>query len=261
MIKIFDTHAHCDDERIKNGFLGGVDAFIEHQFENGVGAIVNIGTNLENSRASIELAKKFDNVYASCGIHPYDIRFYDNVEKTLLELKAMLSCEGVVALGEIGLDYHYEDIDKEKQMVFFRAQMSLAKELGIPVIIHDRDAHGDCMDVIRDFPEVTGIFHSFSGSAEMARELVSRGWYISFSGPVTYKNARQPVEACALVPLDRLLIETDSPYLPPVPHRGEMNHPHYASLTCSKVAEIKGLSFEEMAKITFENAMKVYRLK
>lgn len=257
---LFDTHAHCDDERIKNEFEGGVEGYIRHQLENGVGSIVNIGTNLENSRTCIALSTKFDEIYASCGIHPYDIRFYDDMEKTLSELQKLLAHDKVVALGEIGLDYHYEDIDKEKQMSFFRAQMQMAKELDIPVIIHDRDAHGDCMDVIRDFPEVTGIFHSFSGSVEMAKELVKRGWYISFSGTVTYKNARMPVEACAFVPLDRILIETDSPYLPPVPHRGEMNHPKYVSLTCQKIANTKGISYEEMATITEQNAKRAYRI-
>lgn len=260
MIKLFDTHAHCDDERIRREF-GDTDKYIEHQLENGVGAIVNIGTNLDNSRVSIELAGRFDSLYASCGIHPYDIRFYDDIEKALDELRPMLAQKKVVALGEIGLDYHYEDTDKDKQMAFFRAQMALARELSMPVIIHDRDAHGDCMSVIRDFDDVTGIFHSFSGSAEMARELVLRGWYISFSGTVTYKNARVPVEACEATPIERILIETDSPYLPPVPHRGEMNHPHYSLLTCAKVAEIKGVSVEEMAKITYENAKRAYRIK
>lgn len=257
---LFDTHAHCDDERIKTEF-GSTQAYIKHQLENGVGAIVNIGTNLENSRVSIALADKFDEIYASVGIHPYDIRFYDDIKATINEARSLLDCDKVVALGEIGLDYHYEDSDREKQMAFFKAQMELARELGIPVIIHDRDAHGDCMDVIRDFPEVTGIFHSYSGSCEMVKELCSRGWYISFSGTVTYKNARVPVEACDATPIDRILIETDSPYLPPVPHRGEMNHPHYVALTCNKVAEIKGISVEEMARITFENAKRVYRIK
>ena len=257
---LFDTHAHCDDERIKTEF-GSTQAYIKHQLENGVGAIVNIGTNLDNSRVSISLAEEFESVYASAGIHPYDIRFYDDIDAVLSELRAMLSHDKVVALGEIGLDYHYEDTDKEKQMQFFRAQMELARELDIPVIIHDRDAHGDCMSVVRDFPEVKGIFHSFSGSAEMARELVSLGWYISFSGTVTYKNAHKPVEACEATPLDRILIETDSPYLPPVPHRGEMNHPHYVALTCAKVAQIKGIDVNEASKITFENAKRVYRIK
>ncbi len=255
---LFDTHAHCDDERIKNEF-GSLDDYIRHQLENGVGAIVNIGTNLENSRVSIELSKKFEQIYATCGIHPYDIRFYDDMDDALLALEELiLSSKKVVALGEIGLDYHYEDSDRKRQMEFFRAQMMLARRLGLPVVIHDRDAHGDCLDVIRDFPDVMGIFHSFSGSCEMASELVRRGWYISFSGTVTYKNARKVVESAECVPLDRLLIETDSPYLPPVPHRGELNHPKYVALTCERLAQIKGVTFEEMMSQTYENARRVY---
>lgn len=257
---LFDTHAHCDDERIKNEFEGGTLAYIKHQTENGVGNIVNIGTNLDNSRVSIELSEKFDEVYASCGIHPYDIRFYDDVASTLDKLKELLSHKKVVALGEIGLDYHYEDSDFEKQRRFFIAQMELARELDIPVIIHDRDAHGDCMDIVRAFPDVRGIFHSFSGSREMAQELIRLGWYISFSGTLTYKNARKVVEACEVTPIDRILIETDSPYLPPVPHRGEMNHPKYSLLTCERAAQIKGVSLEEMMRITHENAMRAYRI-
>lgn len=255
---LFDTHAHCDDERIKNEF-GSLDDYIRHQLENGVGAIVNIGTNLENSRVSIELSKKFEQIYATCGIHPYDIRFYDDMDDALLALEELiLSSKKVVALGEIGLDYHYEDSDRKRQMEFFRAQMMLARRLGLPVVIHDRDAHGDCLDVIRDFPDVMGIFHSFSGSCEMASELVRRGWYISFSGTVTYKNARKVVESAECVPLDRLLIETDSPYLPPVPHRGELNHPKHVALTCERLAQIKEVTFEEMMSQTYENARRVY---
>lgn len=258
---LFDTHAHCDDARIEGSFEGGVDGYIRHQIENGVCNIVNIGTNLNNSRVSIDLAKRFDEVYATCGIHPYDIRFYDDVDATVTELEGLLSESKVVALGEIGLDYHYEDSDFEKQMVFFVKQMELARRLDIPVVIHDRDAHGDCMDVIRRFPDVTGIFHSFSGSAEMARELISLGWYISFSGPITYKNAKKPKEACAICPLDRILIETDSPYLPPTPYRGQMNHPCYVVKTAEEIASIHGISVEDVAEITRRNAEAVYRIK
>ena len=257
---LFDTHAHCDDDRIKGEF-GSTEDYIRHQFENGVGAIVNIGTNLENSRASISLSTKFDNVYASCGIHPYDIRFYDDVDKVLCELEALLQSKKAVAIGEIGLDYHYEDTDKEKQKIFFRRQMELAKRLNAPVIIHDRDAHGDCMEIIREFPEVMGVFHSFSGSSEMAMELIKRGWYISFSGTLTYKNANKVVNACKEAPIERILIETDAPYLPPVPHRGELNHPKYVSFTCQRLADIKGISYDEAMKITEENAKRFYRIK
>lgn len=257
---LFDTHAHCDDLRIENEYTGGTIQFIKDQFENGVGWIVNIGTNLENSKKSIELASLFDNVYATCGIHPSDSTFYDDVEKTMIELEKLLSQKKVVALGEIGLDYHYDNTDREKQILFFEKQLALAEKLNIPVSIHDRDAHMDCMNIIKKFPRVKGIFHSFSGSCEMAKELVKMGWYISFSGPLTYKNASKPKEACACVPLDRLLIETDSPYLPPVPHRGEMNMPAYVSLTCQKLAEIHNISYDEAKKITSENAKRIYNI-
>ena len=259
-MRLFDTHAHCDDLRIQNEFEGGTEGYIRHQIENGVANIVNIGTNLDNSRVSIELAKRIPEVYATCGIHPYDVRFYDDVDATIDALEDLLGESKVVALGEIGLDYHYEDSDLQLQKVFFIKQMELAQRLGIPVVIHDRDAHGDCMDIIRQFPDVTGIFHSFSGSGEMAEELVKRGWYISFSGPITYKNAKKPKEACERISIDRILVETDAPYLPPTPYRGQMNHPHYVIKTVEEIARIKGISPEDVADITYNNAKKVYRL-
>ena len=258
---LFDTHAHLDDLRIQDGFEGGTDGYIRYQLENGVCNIVNIGTNLDNSQVSIELAEKFDEIYATCGIHPYDIRLYNDTDKAIETLENLLKENKVVALGEIGLDYHYEDSDFEKQMVFFVKQMELAKKLEIPVVIHDRDAHGDCMDVIRRFPTVKGIFHSFSGSAEMAKELISLGWYISFSGTLTYKNAKKPKEACAVCPLDRILIETDSPYLPPTPYRGQMNHPCYVVKTAEEIARIHDISLESVAEITYKNAKEVYGIK
>ena len=260
-MKFFDTHAHCDDQRISSEFCGGTDGYIKHQLENGVSNIVNIGTNLDNSRVSIELAEKFPEVFASCGIHPYDIRFYSDVDGTLKKLEALLLHNKVVALGEIGLDYHYEDGDREMQKIFFEKQMEMAERLNIPVIIHDRDAHGDCMEIVKNHPRVTGIFHSFSGSAEMAEELVHIGWYISFSGPITYKNAKKPKEACLKIPMERILIETDAPYLPPTPYRGQMNHPHYVVKTAEEIARIKEISLESVAEITYENAKRVYHIK
>lgn len=260
-MKLFDSHAHCDDDRIENEFEGGCRGYIRHQLENGVGNIINIGTNLDNSRKSILLSEEFDEVYASVGIHPSDTRFYDDVDATLIEIKNMLSHKKVVALGEIGLDYHYEDTDKEKQKIFFEKQMELARELNVPVIIHDRDAHGDCMDIIRKYPEVCGVFHSFSGSCEMAKELTQKGWYLSFSGPVTYKNAQKPKEACAIAPSDKILIETDSPYLPPVPHRGEMNYPKHVRLICEQVAFLRDISYDEAVRITNENARRLFNIK
>ena len=260
-MKLFDTHAHCDDARIEAEYPGGTDGYIKYQLENGVSNIVNIGTNLDNSRVSLELSDKFPQVYASCGIHPYDVRFYDDAEDTLSKLEVLLTHKKAVALGEIGLDYHYEDVDRDKQALFFEKQMEMAERLNIPVIIHDRDAHGDCMDVVRRHPKVRGIFHSFSGSADMAEELVRLGWYISFSGPITYKNAKKPKEACAKLPLDRILIETDAPYLPPTPYRGQMNHPCYVIKTAEEIANIKGISLDEVAEITYKNAKMAYGIE
>lgn len=260
-MKLFDTHAHCDDKRYELEYEGGTDGLIADSFNDGVSNIINIGTCLENSRVSIELAHKYDGMYAACGIHPSDVLSYDNVDDVISELEEMLKDEKAVAIGEIGLDYHYDDIPREPQILYFEKQMELAKKLDIPVIIHDREAHGDCMEIVRKFPEVKGVFHSFSGSPEMASELVRLGWYISFSGTVTFKNARVPKEACRVVPSDRLLIETDAPYLAPTPHRGTINKPTYVKLTCEEIANQRGTSFEEIANITMENAKRLFRIK
>lgn len=260
-MKLFDSHAHCDDMRFETEYEGGTVKLIEDCFNDNIGYIVNIGTNLENSKRSIELAEQFDNVYASCGIHPSDV-FYEDVDGAIKEIERLiLSSKKVVALGEIGLDYHYEHVPKDLQMLFFEKQMELAKKLNIPVIIHDRDAHGDCIEMVKKYPSVKGVFHCFSGSAETARELVNMGWYISFSGSVTFKNATKPKEACVVVPSDRLLIETDSPYLAPTPHRGEMNKPSFVQLTAEVVASLRGVSLEEIEKITSENAKRLFRIK
>ena len=259
--KLFDTHAHCDDQRIEKEFEGGTIALIEYCLKNGVGNIVNIGTNLENSEKSIALAEGFPEVYATVGIHPYDCMFIEDMDKTLSQIEKMLSHKKVVALGEIGLDYHYEPLDKERQLKWFRAQMSLAEKVDMPVVIHDRDAHGDCMQVIKEFPKVKGVFHSFSGSAEMAKELIKLGWYISFSGTVTYKNAIKPKEACVVVPDDKILIETDSPYLPPTPHRGEMNIPAYVYLTACEIANLRGQDKDAFIEMTAKNAKTFFGIK
>ena len=260
-MKLFDTHAHYDDARFINEYEGGTDSAILDCLNDCVGNIVNIGTNLDNSKRSIELAEKYNEVYASVGIHPSDALLYDDVDFVMEELEKMLSHPKVVALGEIGLDYHWDDVPRETQMLYFRKQMELASNLDVPVIIHDREAHGDCLDVVKEFPTVKGIFHSFSGSPEMATELIKMGWYLSFSGPGTYKNAKQPKEACKVVPSDRILIETDAPYLPPVPHRGELNRSTYMYFTALEIANQRGVSIEEIEKITTENAKRVFRIK
>ena len=256
-MKLFDSHAHYYDERFEEEVDGGADAVLSSVFLGEVGKIVNVGTCNENSQKCIDQAARYGGMYAAVGIHPSDCRFYTDVERELAILGQTLEnreAKKIVALGEIGLDYHYENTDKAKQAAFFEAQLEMAERLDLPVIIHDREAHGDCMDVIRRHRGVRGVFHSFSGSAEMAKELVRLGWYISFSGVVTFKNAAKVKEAAAAVPLDRLMIETACPYLAPHPHRGEINHSGLICLTCEALAQIHGMELDEMADITYRNA-------
>lgn len=259
-MKFFDTHAHCDDKRFEEEYEGGTLGVINDCLSDNVSYIINIGTNLENSKVSTELADRFENVYAACGIHPSDV-FYEDPDKAIAVIEELLGHPKAVALGEIGLDYHYEDVPRDLQMIYFEKQMALAEKLDIPVIIHDRDAHGDCLEMIKKFPSVKGVFHSFSGSAEMAQELVKLGWYISFSGTVTFKNAKKPKEASLVVPKDRLLIETDAPYLAPTPHRGELNRSSYVELTANELAALRCEPIEEIQKITTENAKRLFRIK
>ena len=255
-MKLFDSHAHYYDERFEQEVDGGADAVLSSVFLGHVAKIVNVGTCNENSARCIEQAARYEGMYAAVGIHPSDCRFYTDVKRELAILEQTLSdraSKKIVALGEIGLDYHYENTDRAKQAAFFEAQLEMAERLDLPVIIHDREAHGDCMDTVRRHRGVRGVFHSFSGSAEMAKELVKLGWYISFSGVVTFKNAAKVKEAAAAVPLDRLMIETDCPYLAPHPHRGEINHSGLIHLTCEALADIHSMKIEEMAEITYGN--------
>ena len=263
--KLFDSHAHYYDGHFKK-VEGGVDALLQALFAGEVGAIVNVGTDLVNSRTVIETAARYENMYAAVGFHPSDGQEYRDIPAAIAELKALVGDEEnrkqkkIVALGEMGLDYHYPDTDKPHQAAFFEAQLKLAEELDLPVIVHDREAHGDCFDAVCAHPKVQGVFHCYSGSAEMARDLVRRGWYISFSGVVTYHNAPKVREALEAVPLDRILIETDCPYLAPVPHRGKMNHSGLMRYTAETVAEVKNLTYDEVLRITTENARKLYRI-
>ena len=202
-------------------------------------------------------------MYTALGIHPTDIRFIDYpMERALSELRSLIldKSSKCVALGEIGLDYHYEDTDKPRQREYFEAQMQMAEELSLPVVIHDRDAHGDVMEVIRKYPKVKGVLHSFSGSPEMAEELVSLGYIISFSGTITFKNARRPKECAERIDISKIMIETDCPYLAPHPKRGTLNHSGNLEFTNRALAEIKGISEDECAKITEANALNFFGL-
>ena len=255
-MKIFDSHAHYYDERFSEELSESVDSLIDTLLADNISHIVNIGTSPETSRLAIEQAKKHSKMYTAVGIHPSDTRFLSDIDAELAEIECMIldPKSKCVMLGEIGLDYHYEDTDKEKQFLYLDRQMQLAERLNIPVCIHDRDAHGDIMDFIRRYPRVKGILHSYSGSREMAEELVSLGYMISFSGTLTFKNARRPREVAEAIPRDMVLVETDCPYLAPHPHRGKLNHSGYLEYTVATLAEIWGVTPEEAAEHTLENA-------
>ena len=261
-MKYFDSHAHYYDERFESEISEGVDTLIGALLKDSVSYIVNIGTSPATSRLAIEQAKRYPNMYTAIGIHPSDTRFLSDIDSDLAEIEQLIRdpANKCVCLGEIGLDYHYDGTDKEKQMEYFERQMLLAEKLGLPVSIHDREAHGDVMEVIRRHPNVKGILHSFSGSSEMALELVKLGYYISFSGTLTFTNARRPREVAAELPKDRVLIETDCPYLTPHPHRGKTNHSGYLSYTNATLASIFGVSEEECARITEENARRIFAI-
>ena len=252
---LFDTHAHLDDR----AFDADREALLASLPGQGLGLVMNPGCSLESSRNAVRLAKEYDYIYAAVGSHPDAA---DEVNESVLAEYGEL-CKlnlKVKAIGEIGLDYHYEDIPREIQLKAFRSQMELARELNLPVIVHEREAHEDGMAVVRDFPEVTGVFHCYSGSAEMARQLVDRGWYIGFTGVLTFKNARKAVEVASSIPLERIVLETDCPYMAPEPFRGKRNHPGYLYRMAEKLAEIRGLSMEEIQTITEENGKRLYRI-
>ena len=251
---LFDTHAHYDSRQ----FNEDRDEVLSGLKERGVSLVVNPGCDIPTSRMAVELAERYPFVYAAVGFHPEEL---EGAELTDLEVIRQLAAhEKVVAMGEIGLDYYWvkDETGRRKEQEFFRAQMALAEELDLPVIVHDREAHGDTLAIVKEFPHVRGVFHCYSGSVEMARELVDVGWMISFTGVLTYHNARKSVEAAQAIPMDRLMIETDAPYMAPVPHRGKRNDSGYVLHTCEKLAEIKGLSLEECAKITLENGCRFF---
>ncbi len=256
MARLFDSHAHYDDSRLREGR----DALLTALFQGDVGCIVNIGTNIKNSLESVSLACEYPNIYAAVGIHPSDCGDISDEAETLYRLRRMLAMDKVVALGEIGLDYHYDDVEPATQLYWFEKQMALAEETGKPVVIHDREAHGACMEVVRRYPKVKGVFHSFSGSCEMAAELTKMGWYISFSGVITFKNAQRVREVVKSVPVDRILVETDCPYLAPEPKRGQTNHSGYVAYTAEKMAEIRGVTYEEICNTTFNNACRFFSI-
>lgn len=249
----FDSHAHLDDPR----FDADRDKIFAALAEQG--PVMNVGCDLASSERSVALAQKYPFVYASVGSHPDDA---DHVDGKLLDVYRRLCAEKKVrAIGEIGLDYHYEDVPRAQQIIAFEQQLELAEALKLPVIVHEREAHGDAMDIVMRHPDVRGVFHCFSGSKEMALWLVDRGWYIGFTGVLTFKNARRAVEAAQALPLDRILIETDCPYMAPEPYRGRRNDSRFVPLVAAKLAELRGLTQQEAGEITAENAKRLYGIE
>lgn len=252
---LFDTHAHLNDER----FEPDRDELILSLCENDIGAYCEIGYDLESSKAALKLCEKYDFIYAACGVHPHDTQ--NLCEDDMLMLKKLLEHPSCVALGEIGLDYYYDNSERDKQRTWFDRQLKLARELNKPVVIHTRDAMADTIDILKANKESSGIIHCYSGSRESAKILLDMGYYISFAGPLTFKNANTALEVAAYVPEDRLLIETDSPYLSPVPYRGKRNCPVYVAEVAKRLAEIRKVSYEYISDITFNNAKRVYRIE
>ncbi|MBC8590230.1 TatD family hydrolase [Wansuia hejianensis] len=254
---LIDSHAHLDDSR----FQEDREYLINSLNKNGIELVINIGADLQTSINSVELANKYENIYAVIGVHPHSAR--EVTEETLKQLKNMSKNNKVVAIGEIGLDFYYDNSPRDIQRKWFKEQLKLAKELNLPVVIHSRDAAQETFDTIKEAQDgkLRGVLHCYSSSVEMAIEYIKLGFYISLGGPVTFKNARVAREVAKEVPLDRLLIETDCPYLTPEPYRGKRNEPMYVKYVAEKIAEIKGITFEELSKATNRNTKELFGIK
>jgi len=248
----FDTHAHYDSD----AFDGDRDALVSSLPEHGVGLVVDPGCDGESSLAAAALSEKYSFIYAAAGWHPEELDKLDGDGLELIRKLALLP--KTVAIGEIGLDYYWDRERREEQKSLFRRQLELAMELDMPVIVHDREAHGDSLDIVREYRGIRGVFHCFSGSPEMAEELLKYGWYLGFDGPVTYKNARKQLEVLNMCPPERILAETDSPYMTPVPHRGERNDSGMLEFIVGKIAAVKGMTPEEAAALTYENGKRLF---
>ncbi len=251
----FDTHAHYDSSK----FDADRDAVLRALPESGVTLVVDPGDNAERSRRAVELAQQYPHVYAAVGWHPEEAENWD--ENSLPAIRELAKQPKVCAIGEIGLDYYWDTTYRERQKEMFRAQIELALELDLPVIVHDREAHGDSLEIVRDYPALRGVFHCFSGSVEMAQELLRRGWYLGFDGPITYKNAARAPEVIRICPMERILLETDSPYLAPVPNRGQRNDSRNLPYIAATVARIKDMPVEAVAAQTMENGKKLFGIR
>lgn len=251
----FDSHAHYDDAKFDDDRDTVLSAFPSA----GIGRVVNPGCTVASSEKAVEMAKRYSFLYAAVGIHPEEC--HGTGEADFSAIEALLSEEKVVAVGEIGLDYYWdENPPRDVQRDVFARQLSIAEQHNLPVIVHDRDAHGDCIDIVRAFPNVRGVFHCYSGSVEDAKILLDRGWYLGFGGAVTFKNAKKAPEVVAYLPSERLLLETDSPYLAPVPYRGKRNDSRYLMFIAERIAQIRSTSADEIAKLTWNNASTLFNI-
>ena len=251
----FDTHAHYDSSK----FDADRDAVLCALPESGVTLVVDPGDNAERSRRAVELAQQYPHVYAAVGWHPEEAENWD--ENSLPAIRELAKQPKVCAIGEVGLDYYWDTTYRERQKEMFRAQIELALELDLPVIVHDREAHGDSLEIVRDYPALRGVFHCFSVSVEIAQELLRRGWYLGFDGPITYKNAARAPEVIRICPMERILLETDSPYLAPVPNRGQRNDSRNLPYIAATVARIKDMPVEAVAAQTMENGKKLFGIR
>jgi len=249
---LFDTHAHYDDEQ----FEPDRDALLSALPDNGISLVVNAASNLQSSVTGLKIAEAYPFVYAAVGVHPHDAKTMD--DGTVSQLEKLLRHPKAVAVGEIGLDYHYDLSPRDIQQKRFREQLDLAASVRLPVIIHEREAPQDVLNILSEFPYVRGVFHCFSGSWETAKILLDRGWYLSFTGVITFKNARRSHEVIQKMPRDRILIETDCPYLAPVPMRGRRNSSLYLRYTAEKLAEILEVTFDEAAALTMNNGKRFF---
>lgn len=254
MIKLIDTHAHYDDE----AFDSDRDELLQGLFERSVSKIITVGCAQDRWQSTIELTEKFSGMFGALGVHPEDI--YGLTDDYIERLGELASNPKIVAIGEAGLDYHYENFDKDRQIEIFRRQIQLADELSMPLIIHSRDSTEDTLKILRDTRPKKAVMHCFSGSAETAAELVEMGLYISFTGVLTFKNAKKALAACQVIPCDRLMLETDCPYMAPVPFRGNRCDSSMITETAAKMGEVKGMTVEEMIMVCNENAERFFGL-
>ena len=256
MMHLFDTHAHILDDQFKED----LDQVIRNIYDN-MALVVNIGCNLEDCPRTVALAEQYDKLYAAVGLHPEDVKTYTPEGWDMI--CRLAEHPKVVGIGETGLDYYWDTSTKDAQKVLFEQHIDLAKQLHKPLVIHDREAHGDSLEILKrtNAKEVGGILHAFSGSVEMAMEVIKLGFYIGLGGPVTFKNARKAVEVAQAIPLEYLVIETDCPYMAPVPFRGKRNEPMLVQHTATKIAELRGISVEELIEATYQNGKRIYGIE